>query len=381
MLRSASTLLLSTVTAALLALAGPARAADPNVSITVTPIPAVVNLRVLTSSTQAAYRVDIVNNSTNVLNDVRFTASTRVDPAAVPAGTRYVEDSSANCGLAPGSQTQLTCSFGQLRSGSASPADKSRSFIVVFEAPSAGERLHLDWLATYKEGGTDNNGNSSPTNDSQSGSAFATLVTSAASDDKQLRSYVAAATGGLLFTRTGVPSDSDPWTTTVQIPSGVLSTEARIVEDSDPNSCSPVVPTCVRSALSVPGLYTDATPLNADVRFLVTTLRRDASTIPTGAQIAKSPVFYEPGALDANGVFQPTYPGNAAFPVQLRLCSAMGGAPSVPAPGTPPALAAQQSHCIKSFQEYSKNPAKAPPGLAGDWEWVIWGVENGRISF
>lgn len=379
MLRSASTLLLSACTGALLALGGPARAADPNVSITVTPIPDIVNLRVQASTTQAAYRVDIVNNSTNVLNEVRFSAGTRVD--AGPAATRYVEDSSADCGLAPGSQTQLSCSFGQLRSGSASPADKSRSFIVVFEAPASGERLYLDWVATYKEGGTDNNGNSSPSNDSQSGSAFASLVTSAFSSDKQLRSYVAAATGALLFTRTGVPSDTDPWTTTVQVPSGVLSTEARIVEDSDPNSCSPVVPTCVRSALSVPGQYTDATPLNADVRFLVTILRRDASTIPTGAQIAKSPVFYEPGALDANGAFQPSYPGNAAFPVQLKLCSAIGGAPSVPAAGTAPALAAQQSHCIKSFQEYSKNPAKAPPGLAGDWEWVIWGVENGRISF
>ena len=40
--------------------------------------------------------------------------------------------------------------------------------------------------------------------------------------------------------------------------------EARIVEDSDPNSCSPVIPQCVRSAVSVPGTYTDKTLQDAN---------------------------------------------------------------------------------------------------------------------
>ena len=276
----------------------------------------------------------------------------------------------------------MSCSFCQLRGAGADPAANSRSFVVVFEAPTSGERLYLDYGATYKEGGTDNNGNSSPTNDSQTGSAFATLVTSAASSDKQLRSYFARTTGALLYTRTGVPSDTDTWTTAVQIPAGVASGEARIVEDSPASSCSnPVIPTCVRTAIRVPGSYPDATPLDGDVRFLVFTLRRDATTIPTGAQIAKSPLYYTPGTIDENGVFVETYPNSTEFPVQLKLCKDIGGAPSVAAAGTPPAIAAQQQHCIKSFQEYSKNPAKAPPGLAGDWEWVLWATENGRISF
>ena len=366
---------------AMLALAaGRALAADPSVVITVTPVPDTVNLRVQTSTTQAAYAVTLVNRSTNVLNDVRFTARTRVDAAG--AGTGFVEGNYARFGATPGSNgTAVSCSFGQLRGGGADPAANSRSFVVVFEAPASGERLYLDYGATYKEGGTDNNGNSSPTNDSQTGSAFATLVTSAASSDKQLRSYFARTTGALLYTRTGVPSDTDAWTTTIQIPSGVVSGEARIVEDSDPNSCSPVLPNCVRSAVRVPGSYPDETPLDADVRFLVFTLRRDATTIPTGAQIAKSPIYYTPGTIDDTGAFVPAYPGSTAFPVQLKLCKDIGGAPSVAAAGTPPAITAQQQHCIKSFQEYSKNPAKAPPGLAGDWEWVIWATENGRMEF
>jgi hypothetical protein len=358
-----------------------AQAADPNVAITVTPIPATVNLRVGASTTQAAYRVDIVNNSTNVLNSVGFEASTRIDPAASPAGTKYVEDNSAQCGLAAGSQTRITCNFGQLR-GARQGGQNSAGFIVVFEAPSAGTKLFLDWKATYQEGATDNNGSSSPTNDSQVGSAVTTLVTSAAVDDKKLRSYFAASTGALLFTSSGVPSgppSPDGWTTTVKIPTGVPG-EVQIVEDSDANSCSPVLPLCLRSAVSVPGSFLDPTPGDADVRFLVLTLRRDASTIPSGAKIGNAPLLYEPGSLDANGVFQPSFPGDPAFPVTLKLCSALsGGAPSLPPAGTPPALAAQQKRCIKSFQAYPKN--KAPAGLEGDWEWVIWAIENGRISF
>ena len=368
-------------------LTGAAQAADPDVGITVTPLPATVNLRVLGSTTQAAYKVEIVNRSTNVLNKVRFQASTRIDPAATPAGTRYVEDTSAQCSLAAGSQTLLSCDFGQLR-GASQAGTSSASFVVVFEAPSTGQRLYLDWKATYQEGGTDNNGNSSPSDDSQSSddpgkSVFTALATSAQSSDKALRSYFAASTGALLFTSTGVPSgppSTDGWTTTVRIPTGAAG-EAHIVEDSDPASCSPVIPSCVRSAISAPGRFIDNTPQDGTVGFLVVTLRRDASTIPTGAQIAKAPLLYEPGTIAANGVFQPSFPGNAAFPVPLKLCADIGGAPSLPRPeDSTPALAEQRKRCIKSFQAYPKN-AKAPPGLAGDWEWVIWSIENGRISF
>lgn len=359
---------------------GGAQAADPNVTITITPIPGTVNLRVPPSTTQAAYRVSIVNGSTNVLNEVQFRAHTRIDQTT--AGTKFVEVDAAACGVAAGSNgAGLACNFGQLRGGAAPASANSRSFTVVFEAPSSGAQLFLDWTATYKEGGSDNNGNSSPSNDSQSGSTATALVSSAFGNDKQLRSYFAKTTGALLSTRTGVPSDTDLWTTTVRIPSGVASGEARIVEDQDPNSCSPVIPSCVLSAIKVPGVYPDATPGDADLRFLVITLRRDATSIPSGVQIARSPVFYTPGTVDDAGVFQPAYPANPAFPVQLKLCKDIGGAPSVAPAGTPPEQAALLQHCIKSFQEYPKNPAKAPPGLAGDWEWVIWATENGRIAW
>ena len=366
---------------------GGARAADPKVAITVKPIPAEVNLRVGASTTQAAYQVDIVNNSTNVLNDVRFTARTRIDPAASPTGTRYVEDSSAQCGPAPGSQTQLTCSFGQLR-GARQAGQNGVGFIVVFEAPSTGAKLFLDWSATYQEGATDNNGSSSPTNDSQNSdepgkAVFTKLVPSAEANDRELHSYFAASTGALLFTNTGVPSgppSTDGWTTTVRIPTGQKG-EARIVERSEAASCSPVIPECVSSAVSIPGVFEDSKPTDADVRFLIITLRRDASTIPNGAQISKAPLFYEPGRIDDNDEFQPQFPGDSRFPVRLKLCSDIGGAPSLPLPpDLPPDQAAQQKRCIKSFQAYPTNN-KAPPGLQGDWEWVIWAIENGRISF
>jgi hypothetical protein len=368
------------------AFTGGARAADPLVAIEVTPLPDTVNLRVAGSTTQAAYRVVIVNNSTNVLNDVRFSAHTRIDPATSPARTNYVEDSSAQCGLAPNSQTELTCSFGQLR-GKRQTGQNVTSFVVVFEAPTAGERLFLDWSATYQEGSTDNNGSSSPTNDSQNSdepgkAVFTKLVTSAQVDDKRLRSYFAASTGAQLQTSTGVPSgppSEDRWATLVRIPTGVAD-QAQIVEDSEGNSCSPVLPVCVRSAVSVPGSFVDTTPGNRTVDFLVITVRRDASTIPSGAKIDSAPLLYEPGSLDADGAFHPSFPNDPAFPVRIKLCSQIGGAPSLPTAGASPAEAAQQKRCIKSFQAYPKNN-KAPPGLEGDWEWVIWAIDNGRISF
>ena len=364
--------------------AGGAQAADPNVAITVTPIPASVNLRVGDSTTQAAYRVDIVNKSTNVLNDVRFEARIHLDSVDSPVGTSYVEDSSAQCAPAADpsdSLTGITCSFGQLR-GARQGGQNSAGFVVVFEAPSAGQKLILKWTATYREGATDNNGESSPSNDSKTGTAETTLDTSTAVNDKELRSYFAASTGALLFTSTGVPSgppSTDGWTTTVSIPTG-LADQAQIVEESESNSCSPVLPQCLRSAVSVPGSFVDTTPTNADVRFLVITLRRDASTIPNGAQIAKAPLLYEPGSI-VNDVFQPEFPPtDSRFPVRLKLCSDIGGAPSLPPAGTLPDQAAQQKRCIKSFKAYPKN-YKELPGLQGDWEWVIWAIENGRISF
>jgi len=41
---------------------------------------------------------------------------------------------------------------------------------------------------------------------------------------------------------------------------------------------------------------------------------------------------------------------------------------------------AQQMRCIKSFKAYPKSQ-QVPAALQGDWEWVIWAIENGRISF
>ena len=119
----------------------------------------------------------------------------------------------------------------------------------MFEAPSAGQKLLLQWTATYQEGATDNNGNSSPSDDSQTGTAETALVTSTSvKEDKRLRSYFAASTGAVLFTCTGVPSglpSGDAWTTTVKIPKG-LADEAQIVEDDNGgNSCGPVLTLCL----------------------------------------------------------------------------------------------------------------------------------------
>jgi hypothetical protein len=371
-----------------LTFAGGARAADPEVSIEVKAKPDTVNLSLGNSTTQeksttqAAYQVTIVNNSTNVLNNVGFEAATHIDLDTAP-GTKYVEDDSAQCVAtidAARTPIGVRCNFGQLR-GARQGGPNSASFTVVFEAPSAGQKLLLKWTATYQEGGTDNNGNSSPSNDSQTGTVETVLVTStSAQEDRRLRSYFAASTGALLFTGTGVPSgltSGDAWTTTVTIPKGHAG-EAQIVEDDNSgNSCGPVLPLCLRSAISVPGSFSDPS-----IGFLVITLRRDASTIPKGAKIDDAPLLYEPGSLDTEGEFHKPFPDTPGFPVRLKLCSALaGGAPSLPRADASDVLAAaQQMRCIKSFKVYPNN-SKTPASQQGDWEWVIWAIENGRISF
>ena len=366
------------------AFAGGALAGDPAVQIDVTPIPGTVNLRLgnsitqENSTTQAAYEVRIVNKSTNVLNDVRFEAATHIDVDTAP-GTKYVEDDSAQCAATTDSARTpvgIACNFGQLR-GARQGSQSSASFVVVFDAPSAGQKLLLKWTATYQEGATDNNGNSSPTNDSKTGIAETALVVSTSvKEDKRLRSYFAASTDTTLFTGFGVPSalpSGDAWTTTVKIPKGGIANAAQIVEDdNEGNSCGPVLPLCLRSAISVPGRF-------SDIGFLVITLRRDASTIPNGAKIDNAPLLYEPGSLDTDGGFHKAFPNN--LPVRLKLCSALpGGAPSLPKEGTLEVDPAQQMRCIKSFKAYPKSQ-QVPAALQGDWEWVIWAIENGRISF
>jgi hypothetical protein len=135
---------------------------------------------------------------------------------------------------------------------------------------------------------------------------------------------------------TGIAGADDKWTTTVAVPSFA---SAEVSEDeSDLNSCSADLTQCFTSSLRIPGEFTR----------LVITLRRDASTIGPGAKIANAQVFYAKDGVNF---------------VALAACTSAG-----PAPGQP---------CIASRKVYTKQSDPLLPDAWGDWEFVIWALDNG----
>ena len=99
---------------------------------------------------------------------------------------------------------------------------------------------------------------------------------------------------------------------------------------------------CVTSDLTIPGTF----------GYLEITLRRDASTIKSGAKIANAVLYYE------------DTPGN--FP-QLADCQ----------PGQPNATV---KHCLASRLAYTKKNSPTPD-YVGDWQFVVKGAVNGRVRW
>ncbi|HSV69017.1 MAG TPA: hypothetical protein VLI72_02805 [Methylibium sp.] len=338
--------------------------------ISITALPARVTLArpdaVPPLVTRAAYEVTLKNLSTNTLNKVSFKAATTVD-GAIGQVAPYFEDNSTACQLdtTVSGNRGVVCNFGQVR-GSADASGSGRSVIVVFNAPSEGSRILLNWTASYSEGGNDSTGASHT--DTQAGVAETLLGTPT---DTEAKSYIKASGDSLFTGLTGAATPTDQWTTTVKVPKAA---KAAIFESQDLSICSSsVIPTCVSTALSIPGTYTGTTSAS----FLIITLRRDAQTIPTGAKIRDAELFYQPGSLNEDtGVFTPS----AAPSFKVKNCSELAGG----VPGrfnTDGSDAAEEDRrCIKTRTEYSKSN-QTPFDFRGDWEFILWAVENGRISF
>ena len=324
---------------------GSALAANANVQVTVAAKPLEVSVKREGLVTYAAYLVTVQSKTTNVINQAVFTASTSVAGGASGDTSGYVQAvPTASCqSTAP---TSIQCNIGQLR-GVSDPVGSQATFVVIFKAPGSGTRIDLNWSFTYSNGGSPT---STPSNiDSFGGTTSTTLTT--ASSAQQLTGFTSyfPTLGGTFFTAFpqtnavgGVATATAAWTTTVQIPNQVTPNTVTVAQAIALESCSSDVTVCNQSDITIP---------NQSFNGLTIILRRDASTIKSGAKISNAVVFYQ---------------HTAATPkLQLHSC-ALGG----PTSGVP---------CIASSTAYTKKNAPTPD-FVGDWEFVIFAVDNGRFS-
>lgn len=359
-------------------------------------------------TTYAAYKVYVENlgiASSNTVNNVVFRAATRIGMAPPPTTTRvatyapplvgnvvcnasatpptdwgYVVDTTTTL-YTPAPNTYLECSIGQLKVGD------SRSFTVYFLVPKApdpfmAETLAFDYRLNFAEGANDSTG-ASRTDTKQAtvtvglGTFNPTLVKSAVPPAKQVQLFTGKFGVPIV---TGTPSTDDAWATSVVVPS-TNQKAARAVINEPPGllpqyNCYSAFPNCVTSELSI---VDDA---GAKVQFpstspLKLTLRRDATTIPSGAKIRdavlQGAVKYFPViGYDVNNNSAPIY----GSPIPVFECSRYPLGAAHPETGTNPPV----ERCITTYVEYKNNNAPTAD-YVGDWELNLDAINNGKYAW
>ncbi len=289
--------------------------------------------------TWVAWKVTVANNGRNVVNHITFAGATTVLTPGETASFLTAEGlggASVSCTTTNPAQTAVSCDLGTLRSGG-----DAVSFVLIFKGPVAvaaplpADRIDFAWQATYAEALNDNTG--AARQDTQTGLAAPVALGTPLATKVQ---STVPRSGGTFFTgNTGVATAADPWTTTVAVPGRLTYTTALIEEFIDANSCSADLLTCNLSSLTIPGSFS----------FLQITLRRDTTTIKSGAKISNAKVYYA-----ADGV-------NFA---EVPNCADSGG----PYIGQP---------CIAARTAYTRKNAPSVE-WEGDWEFVIRALDNGQ---
>jgi hypothetical protein len=222
--------------------------------------------------------------------------------------------------------------------------------------------------------------------------SLSTFVPSSAAADTTLFSGVNTQNGVVgaipIVDTKAVPPINDPFTTTVIVPAGSASTTASVAEREIAASCS-ANPRCFESKLVIPGSFD----------FLTIILRRDRTTLMKSAPPKGGGHDHAPGkghdkghghGHDDDDDDDGRYSGQSAidqaivkyFPdddpahpdkfIIVPNCSVVAG--GLPTPKHP---------CIQSRKAYpTQNSYKSPvpPGLEGDWEFVIRALDNGRYT-
>ena len=352
---------------ALVALPGPALAANANFTVNVQSIPTTVSVSRPGLTTYAAFTVSFTNNSGNTSNNIRFSGSADVsgDLTATNgdagATATYVETipTSACTPTTPGGTT-IQCNFAQMKNGA------NNSFVVIFAAPSLvaadhwadDAKINFSWTLDYSSG------NSSGTPSSvlciigtqvvppPCAATNSTALITTLSDDilEGFLTYIPSF-GGTFFTGNG-SSALGPIGTNLRptalikltVPTGQKLTTAQADVTVAIGGVTGDTTTTNTAVVDVPNnnqLFTD---------FAIVEVWRDSSTIASGAKIANAVVSY---SHDNTGTPQPL----AACPTN--------GVPTLAAPV-----------CLFSRTEFTKKNAPTPDAI-GDWLFVVHALENG----
>lgn len=356
MMSLASRALAALALAALLA-PRPALAGAGELSTVVTPLTSAVTYSLPAQAaparpaldTYVGYLVSIANVGGNTINGVRFIGTTTVTDVDEQALFSSVEG--ASCSVGTDGRT-IECAVGQLKAGASFP-----TFAVFFKAPvkdpltplpdgapancAATDCVVFSGTTVYAEG---NGGepNSTPDNSIK---PWATAPVTLGTANPTLVKTAVQKNGGVLYTGSGgVSTGTDPFATSVNVPSSASYTTAEIQETPDGVNCTNNFSACFRADITIPGSFSP---------YLTIVLRQDASTILRGTKIDSVLVQYS----GANGTF---FVGDCASPTTPR------------SDGLP---------CVAK-RTYYRN--KGVPGwtidLDGDFEWILITPHNGSYK-
>jgi hypothetical protein len=284
----------------------------------------------------------------SALNVARLVGTSSVDAAGVKAVFR--SSTGDICTATNVEKTSINCSVGGLALG------ESKQFTVTFTSPTAGTNITFEWTAVFDNGTPPGNSN---------GDAGRSLIALNPISNDKVVSDVPVATALTFFTGIGKATTSDTWVTKVKLPAQGASTAstATIVETVSNINCEAQAPdllTCSDSTLTIPGSTFGTAGTLGLSQFLEVTVLRDASTIAKGAKIASAVLYYQ---------------HDSSEPVQIVLSCTDTSDGQLPKLNRP---------CEDRTQRYAyprKSTGKVPveAGYEGDWKFVVYLANNGRI--
>lgn len=323
---------------------------------TVVPVIPSVSLSVGGSQPAASFNVTLTNTSTSsALNTVRLVGTTAVTGGDASAKAVY-RSSTAPCTVTNADQTSIDCNIGGL------PLGGSATFTITFTSPTSGTKIRFDWQAVFDNG--------TPPGNSNGDADFAEIGLDPI-DTAKVVSDIPSNVAVTFFTGTGVATPTDPWVSILRAPSTAQAVTATVEEGASVSTCSTGPLDCRTTTMAIPSTFGVAgtRPLS---QFLEVTILRDASTIARGAKIESAVLYYVHSDTDP-----PMCTGAdlTAFGCVIRSCDDTSQG-ALPQAGKPCEDRSQRT----AYGKKSLPKSPVPAGYEGDWKFIIYLQDNGRIT-
>lgn len=312
---------------------------------TVTPVLPSVSLSVGGSQPAASYNVTLENTGTSsTLNAARLVGTTTVTGGSADAKAVFRSAAGATCVTTNAAGTSIDCSVGSLEFGSPKP------FTVTFTSPTSGTKISFAWQAVFDNGTPPGNSN---------GNADTTDIGLDPIDTAKVVSDIPSNVAVTFFTGTGIATPTDPWVSILKAPSTAQAVTATVEEGVSLSQCSADLLDCRTTTMTIPSSFGVAgtRPFS---QFLEVTLLRDASTIAKGAKIDSAVLYYKHD------------PNAAGLGDPIQSCTDL----TLPKAGVPCEDRTQRT----AYGRKSLPKSPVPAGFEGDWKFIIYLHDNGRIT-